>query len=54
MYTMAGFFCILLGIINLVAVWIYGRHEFREEEIETDDDMVDDAPEGMRSISHNF
>ena len=46
MYTMAGIFCIFLGLINLAAVWIYGRNEF--SAIEEDSDNEDHNPkEGM-------
>ena len=38
MYTMAGIFCVFLGIVNLATVWMYGRYEFQVIEVDTDDD----------------
>ena len=36
MYTMAGIFCIFLGILNLAVVWMYGRTEYSVDELDSD------------------
>ena len=51
MYTMAGFFCILLGASNLVSVYLYGRCEFKLVETDTDDDVDQVSPKGKQNFA---
>ena len=39
MYTMAGIFCVFLGIINLAAVWKYVREDIRAIEKDSDSEV---------------
>ena len=49
---MAGIFCIFLGLMNLIAVWSYGRNEF--QAIEEDSDNEDYYPkEGVFHVHTN-